>query len=548
MAESGNLSDDDISLTKARLAKKLKEIEGYLDPDPVHTPQTTGGPLPEQQHHVSTTHGQRQQNQQQQHHHHQHQQPLEQQQISRGPEQLPNGHQSPQQTKEPPKISPEIENPLAGVEWEYVDEPDDSLLCEICYSLPEDPRLLNCCGEHNACSKCIDRAAVLNKACPFCRQENFKLIPNNGVKTAIENLRVRCPKKALGCDWTGRKNQTIVHLSECQFAMMMCPRGCGMKFKRHELEEHKLACTYLPVSCRFATVGCKGKFPQKEALAHNEDNIHNHLLQIAKRNEAIRRAALSSSQEVAKSSEKNLAEKLSKLEGLKKQLASSQQNVRSLEQKIDIAKQQLYTTREEHHMKGVHYTAQLQAKGKEVLQLLTMSRGIEGVIEKLPVPPIEGYTAIPIVFTIDNFATRKQNDEIWVSPPFYTHVAGYKMRMEVYPNGDGGGKGTHVSVFLFMMQGENDNYLPWPFPGAIITILFLNQRGVMKNMMLESFGHAAAYLTIQDTGLEFCKRVTNGTYGQGRGFWKVVPNSQIGRYVINDTLKVKLHKIDFLPL
>jgi hypothetical protein len=66
--------------------------------------------------------------------------------------------------------------------------------------------------------------------------------------------------------------------------------------------------------------------------------------------------------------------------------------------------------------------------------------------------------------------------------------------------------------------------------------------------MFESFGHAAAYLTIQDTSLAFCARVTNGTHGQGRGFFKVVPNSQIGRYVVNDTLKVKLHKIDFLPL
>ncbi len=551
MAESGNLSDDEISRIKKENARaKERELEEYLNPDSDRcTPANRGPPLelPGQRHgSTRENHGQSQQNQQQQRQPHHHQQLH---QISRGAEQLPNGQQAHHgQIKESPKTSLEIENPLAGIEWEYVDEPDESLACEICVMLTEDPRLLSCCGEHNVCSRCIDRATVRNKGCPYCRAENFKLIPNNALKTTIENLRVWCPNKELGCDWNGRKNQAMEHLSMCQFAMMMCPQGCGIKFMRNELDEHKLACTNLPVSCRFAVLGCKEKFPQKDAIQHSEDNIHDHLLQIAKRNEAIRRAALSSSQEVAKSAQKSLAEKSLKLEGLKKQLASSQQNIRILEQKTDKAKQKLHAIRDEHHTKGVQYTAQLQTKGKEVLQLLTTSRGIEGVIEKLPIPPVEGYTAIPIIFTIDNFASRKQNDEVWASPPFYTHVAGYKMRMKVYLNGYGTGKGTHISVFLYMMQGENDNYLPWPFQGAVITILFLNQRGIVKNKMFESFGHAAAYLTIEDTGLEFCARVTNGTYGQGRGFFKVVPNSQIGRYVVNDTLKVKLHKIDFLPL
>ena len=550
MAESGNLSDDEIDRIKKENARaKQKELEEYLNPDSDRSTPANRGPLPEQSH-VSTrgNHGQSQPNQQQQQQPraHRHQQL---QQFSQAIEQLPNRLQARHdQIKESPKTIPEIESPLAGIEWEYVDEPDESLACEICVTLTEDPRLLSCCGEHNVCSRCMDRATVLNKGCPFCRAENFKLIPNNALKTTIENLRVWCPKKEFGCDWSGRKNQAMEHLNMCQFAMIMCPQGCGMKFMRHELDKHKLACTNLPVSCRFATLGCKEKFPQKDALQHSEDNVHNHLLQIAKRNEAIRRAALSSSQEVAKSAQKSLAEKSSKLEGLKKQLASSQQSIRSLEQKTDMAKQKLHAIRDEHHTKGVHYTAQLQAKGKEVLQLLTTSRGIEGIVEKLPIPPVEGYTAIPIIFTIDNFASKKQNDEVWVSPPFYTHVAGYKMRMEVYLNGYGIGKGTHISVFLSMMQGENDNYLPWPFQGAVITILFLNQRGIVKNKMFESFGHAAAYLTIQDTSLEFCARVTNGTHGPGRGFIKLVPNSQIGRYVVNDTLRVKLHKIDFLPL
>ena len=40
----------------------------------------------------------------------------------------------------------------------------------------------------------------------------------------------------------------------------------------------------------------------------------------------------------------------------------------------------------------------------------------------------------------------------WVeSPPFYTSRRGFKCQMSVYLNGDGKGRGTHVSVFLMIM-------------------------------------------------------------------------------------------------
>ena len=49
------------------------------------------------------------------------------------------------------------------------------------------------------------------------------------------------------------------------------------------------------------------------------------------------------------------------------------------------------------------------------------------------------------------------------SPPFYTSRSGYKMCGRIYPNGDGSGKGTHLSFFFVMMKGEFDALLTWPF-------------------------------------------------------------------------------------
>ena len=44
---------------------------------------------------------------------------------------------------------------------------------------------------------------------------------------------------------------------------------------------------------------------------------------------------------------------------------------------------------------------------------------------------------------------------------------GYKMYIIVYPNGDDEAQGSHVSVYLRLLEGRNDESLHWPFGGTI---------------------------------------------------------------------------------
>lgn len=48
-------------------------------------------------------------------------------------------------------------------------------------------------------------------------------------------------------------------------------------------------------------------------------------------------------------------------------------------------------------------------------------------------------------------------------PAFYTSKYGYKMCLRIYLNGDGTGRGTHLSLFFVVMKGPNDPLLRWPF-------------------------------------------------------------------------------------
>ena len=59
------------------------------------------------------------------------------------------------------------------------------------------------------------------------------------------------------------------------------------------------------------------------------------------------------------------------------------------------------------------------------------------------------------------------------SPPFYTtgKNGGYKMCLFLYLDGDGSGKGTHLSFYIAVMRGEHDGQLIWPFQQEVTLTL-----------------------------------------------------------------------------
>ncbi len=80
----------------------------------------------------------------------------------------------------------------------------------------------------------------------------------------------------------------------------------------------------------------------------------------------------------------------------------------------------------------------------------------------------------PMIFKVTKFQDKVDYDEEYHSPSFYTSPNGYHMEIEVDANGYGEGEGSHVSVFVYVIEGEYDAELNWPFVG-IVTIKLLNQ-------------------------------------------------------------------------
>ena len=80
----------------------------------------------------------------------------------------------------------------------------------------------------------------------------------------------------------------------------------------------------------------------------------------------------------------------------------------------------------------------------------------------------------PHIIRLSGFESKTRMNTEWYSAPFYSHFGGYKMCLRVFTNGSSVCKGAHVSVFIYLMKGENDDNLKWPFRG-IITVTLLNQ-------------------------------------------------------------------------
>ena len=79
-----------------------------------------------------------------------------------------------------------------------------------------------------------------------------------------------------------------------------------------------------------------------------------------------------------------------------------------------------------------------------------------------------------LTFKLTDFKKRKDTNERFYSPHFFTSRSGYKLCVCVVANGLCSGKGTHVSVFACLMKGDNDDSLTWPFTGTVAFEL-LNQ-------------------------------------------------------------------------
>ena len=339
--------------------------------------------------------------------------------------------------------------------YNFITEPDPNLFCVICLELASQPKQCEDCGKL-FCSECIKQYG--RNPCPNCRVKKpkffkdvrsklFKLLYRvcnlyNFIsgRRDIDEVQVRCTNTERGCRWTGTVSTLDGHIASCQFALIPCPNKCGKNtLTRLYLDQHlKIECLKRAHKCPHC--GEKGTF---SGITEDHDKVCEKKI-VACPNKG---SGCSLSTEQGKiiehvSSDCMFAEVACVYESLgcgvrmlRKDIVGHQEN----EDKVHI-----------------HLMLKSFSLLKE--QHKTLSEG-EAVVFQLP-----GYTS------------KKKKNDVFYSTQFYTHQGGYKMLCIVYANGDGSGKGTHVSVYTKLVEGQYDHQLHWPFLGTV-TFELLNQLG-----------------------------------------------------------------------
>ncbi len=149
-----------------------------------------------------------------------------------------------------------------------------------------------------------------------------------------------------------------------------------------------------------------------------------------------------------------------------------------------------------------------------------------------------------LTFRMNNFDVQNAGKKEFYSSLFYT--AGYKMCMRVDANGNGAGKGTHVSVFACLMKGDNDDSLSWPFTGRV-TFELLNQ--------LEDDNHHRETTTFTADNVA-SQRAVDDERGVGWGWQRFISHADLAhkprkntQYLKDDTLifRVSAEAPDYKP-
>ena len=291
--------------------------------------------------------------------------------------------------------------------------------------------------------------------------------------------------------------------------LMLCPNNCGKVLERESLKNHiSTDCPMNIIDCEFKHIGCDVRLPRKDMLVHTEQAVIYHLKKQVENYEQrikmleLNNKTLSKRCETLEAQHKELVEKVSEAfnkisqfvveqDDRKQDLDDDSQDYISMDEVSESSTDEDYS----------YVSAIKPASASLVPNLLTN-------------------------FTVTNFQVLKESDDHWVSQPFYTHSQGYKMCLRVTANGQGSGKGTHITVTIYLIKGEFDDQLEWPFRGDI-TIQLLNQQ--------EDSGHYTR--TIFQAKAERSKASMGEKYICGWGISKFQLHSNLPRYLQNDSLR-----------
>ncbi len=143
-------------------------------------------------------------------------------------------------------------------------------------------------------------------------------------------------------------------------------------------------------------------------------------------------------------------------------------------------------------------------------------------------PTEEDLPVAPTTFTVTEVNRRKRQNIEWYSSYFLSHPQGYQLQLRVDCGGVMDGKGTHLSVFVYITKGDHDKHLKWPFEGSV-TVCLMDQQGSLNHEKVIEFPKGMSS--------EIAGFVKEGPRAKrGNGFAQFLPLDDLSSYVKDKSL------------
>ena len=428
------------------------------------------------------------------------------------------------------------------VEVSFVEPLPYDVKCLHCSEIFEDVHLTTCCSRH-VCGQCCKE--LKNDQCPLCSEIGFSSTADKPFTNLVLSLQVECRYSRRGCPWSGDLRALKQHVEETCRKASIC-QHCSFECAHQAFPEHVPVCAEAPQPCpnRCSATGVK----RKHLKCHLEQEC---VLRVVgsdtvphAANQCIQVAPLavtmtSYSQYVSTGNTWYSPPFYTHKNGYKVHLRVDADLYKDGDVSVLVCvlkgeydstltwplyaevKVALYNWRTDKplfskvlHMPGDAFcsmnTTNLPASwGSGDIEFINnaslasdlannveynqhdcLNFQIEEVtIVKAPAIPKLPSWAGDGCFAVPSFHSMKEKVLHFYGSLINTHRGGYKLCPRVYPDGCGRGKGTHVSVYCFLMCGEHDDALPWPVEADVV-LEMLNWRG-NKNHKRHTFSLSA---------------------------------------------------------
>ena len=344
----------------------------------------------------------------------------------------------------------------------FIDALPDYLKCPICLCCLQSPYQTPC--GHRFCWNCIKPVLkTRNNVCPKDRTviDATNTFPDNAARLQINSLRIKCPKHTFGCGWVGELSDKAGHERACEFFDVPC-KLCGAPFPRVRLAAHTTTCPKRRLPCEF----CAQQLSFSDLASHHATCEQ---FPVACRNECA----------AGKVPRKD--EESHYLHDCPKELMECRMSAFGCTERVPRGEmaEHLLTCAPQRTLRLSDTVLELQRQVRELSLALTQQTEQQKVLTTTLYPCSGQYTwkLEEVGEIVKQAQTRQTPDPVMIySPAFFSHEAGYKMCLCVYPAGDS--NQDYLSVYFVIMRGPYDDVLSWPFQNPIRVSLLSCREGL----------------------------------------------------------------------